>query len=266
MPKNYRLIFIVCYVFQKMVTLIEAIILSVIQGITEWFPVSSSGHLALFQQFFGFQNLSYDVFLLFSGIFAVLWVFKRDVLKLLSFNRVSLRYIGLLVIALIPAALVGFFLADWIESLFSNMRFLGFLFVISGVVIYSTKFSSEKRSNVKTSDAWIVGLMQALAVLPGISRSGMTISAGLFRGVSKRAAIRFSFLMSIPLILGASALKVKDLILSDIQMNILLVSFVVTFLVSVFTIKLLISIIRGGKFYLFGVYNVVLGLVMLLFG
>ena len=249
-----------------MVTLIEAIVLSVIQGITEWFPVSSSGHLALFQQFFGFQNLSYDVFLHFAGIFAVLFVFKRDVLKLLSFNKVSLRYVGLIIIGLIPAAIVGFFLADWIESLFSNMFYLGVFFIFSGIVIYSTKYTREVRSYLNERDSIFVGIFQALAVLPGISRSGMTISVGLFRGVSKRAAIRFSFLMSIPLILGASALKVKDLVVSDIQMNILVVSFIVTFLVSVFTIKMLIRIIRSDKFYLFGVYNVVLGVLVLVVG
>ncbi len=244
----------------------EAVVLSIIQGITEWFPVSSSGHLALAQNFFGVSNLSYAVFLHFAGIFAVLFVFKRDVLKLLSFNRESLKYVGLLVIGLIPAALVGFFLADWIESLFSNIKFLGAFFIVSGLIIYSTKFSVEKKSVVGEKDAWYVGLLQALAVLPGFSRSGMTISAGLFRGVSKRAAIRFSFLMSIPLIMGASILKAKDLVVSEIDLQILVVSFIVTFLVSVFTIKKLIQIIRGDKFYLFGVYNVVLGILVLIIG
>jgi len=240
-----------------MISLTEAIILSVIQGITEWFPVSSSGHLALMQQFFGFQNLSYDVFLHFAGIFAVLFVFKREVLKLLSFNRVSLKYICLLIIALIPAGLAGFLLSDWIENLFSN-------FIVSGLVVYSSKFSIEIKSDINNKDAWFIGLLQALAILPGISRSGMTISAGLFKGISKRAAIRFSFLMSIPLILGASVLKTKDLIVSNIDISILIISFIITFLVSLITIKLLIRIIKSDKFYLFGIYNILLGIVVLI--
>ena len=247
-----------------MISLIEAIILSIIQGITEWFPVSSSGHLALMQQFFGFQNLPYDVFLHFAGIFAVLFVFKREVLKLLSFNRVSLKYISLLVIALIPAGFVGFLLSDWIENLFSNMTYLGIFFIFSGVVVYSTKFSIERKSDISNKDAWFIGLLQALAILPGISRSGMTISAGLFKGISKRAAIRFSFLMSIPLILGASVLKTKDLIVSNIDISILIISFIITFLVSLITIKLLIRIIKSDKFYLFGIYNILLGIVVLI--
>ena len=247
-----------------MVSLIEAIILSVIQGITEWFPVSSSGHLALMQQFFGFQNLPYDVFLHFAGIFAVLFVFKREILKLLSFNRVSLKYISLLVIALIPAGFVGFLLSDWIENLFSNMTYLGIFFIFSGVVVYSTKFSIERKSDINNKDAWFIGLLQALAILPGISRSGITISAGLFKGVSKRAAIRFSFLMSIPLILGASALKAKDLMISNINLSILVISFIITFFVSLITIKLLIRIIKSDKFYLFGIYNIILGIIILI--
>ena len=247
-----------------MVSLIEAIILSVIQGITEWFPVSSSGHLALMQQFFGFQNLPYDVFLHFAGIFAVLFVFKREILKLLSFNRVSLKYISLLVIALIPAGFVGFLLSDWIENLFSNMTYLGIFFIVSGLVVYSTKFSIERKSDINNKDAWFIGLLQVLAILPGISRSGMTISAGLFKGVSKRAAIRFSFLMSIPLILGASALKAKDLMISNINLSILVISFIITFFVSLITIKLLIKIIKSDKFYLFGIYNIILGIVVLI--
>jgi|TARA_Y100000296_G_scaffold83312_1_gene113945 undecaprenyl-diphosphatase len=247
-----------------MVSLIEAVILSIIQGITEWFPVSSSGHLALMQQFFGFQNLSYDVFLHFAGIFAVLFVFKREVLKLLSFNKVSLKYIGLLILALIPAGFAGLLLSDWIENLFSNMTYLGIFFIISGLVVYSSKFSIERKSDISNKDAWFIGLLQALAILPGISRSGMTISAGLFKGISKRAAIRFSFLMSIPLILGASVLKAKDLIVSNIDISILLISFIITFLVSLITIKLLIRIIKSDKFYLFGIYNILLGIVVLI--
>lgn len=247
-----------------MISLTEAVILSVIQGITEWFPVSSSGHLALMQQFFGFQNLSYDVFLHFAGIFAVLFVFKREVLKLLSFNKVSLKYIGLLILALIPAGLAGFLLSDWIENLFSNMTYLGIFFIVSGLVVYSSKFSIERKSDISNKDAWFIGLLQALAILPGISRSGMTISAGLFKGISKRAAIRFSFLMSIPLILGASVLKTKDLIVSNIDISILIISFIITFLVSLITIKLLIKIIKSDKFYLFGIYNILLGIVVLI--
>lgn len=247
-----------------MVTLIQAIILSVIQGITEWFPISSSGHLALAQYYFGFQNVSYDVFLHFAGIFAVLFVFKREILNIFSFNKESIAFVKLLIIALIPAGIVGFLLSDWIEWFFSDMRFLGVFFILSGIIIYSTKYSIEKKSEINNLDALFIGLIQAIAVLPGISRSGSTISAGLYRGLSKRVAIRFSFLMSIPLIIGASILKAKELAVSDIGLNILVISFIITFFVSILSINLLIRIIGSDKFYLFGVYNLVLGILVIL--
>src|SRR3989344_250669 len=180
-----------------MVLLKEAIILSIIQGITEWFPVSSSGHLAIAQNFFGFQNLSYDIFLHFASLFAILFLFKRNILKLLSFNKESLEYIILIIIAIIPAGVIGFYFSDSIEKLFSNMIYLGIFFILSGVIIYSTKFSKEDKSEINRLDAFFIGILQAIAIMPGISRSGMTISAGLFRGISKNSAIRFSFLTSI---------------------------------------------------------------------
>ena len=247
-----------------MISLLEAVILSIIQGITEWFPISSSGHLALAQNFFGFQDLSYDVFLHFVSIFAVLFLFKRDILKIFSFNKESLDYILLLIIAIIPAGLFGFYFSDYIEKLFSNMIYLGFFFIFSGTIIYLTKFTNENKIYINKKDAFFVGIMQSIALLPGISRSGMTISAGLFRGLSKRASIRFSFLMLVPIILGASILKAKDLNSSNIDLNILIISFIVTFLVSLFTIKILIKIISNDKFYLFGIYNILLGILVLI--
>ena len=150
------------------------------------------------------------------------------------------------------------------NTFFILTSFLGIFFIFSGVVVYSTKFSIERKSDINNKDAWFIGLLQALAILPGISRSGITISAGLFKGVSKRAAIRFSFLMSIPLILGASALKAKDLMISNINLSILVISFIITFFVSLITIKLLIRIIKSDKFYLFGIYNIILGIIVLI--
>lgn len=247
-----------------MVSLKEAVVLSIIQGITEWFPVSSSGHLAIVQHFFGFQNLSYDIFLHFASIFAILFLFKRDILKIMSFNKESLNYIILLIIAIIPAGIAGFYFSDYIEKLFSNMVYLGIFFIFSGIIIYSTKFTNENKSDINRKDAFFIGIMQAIAIMPGISRSGMTISAGLFRGLSKRTAIKFSFIMSIPLILGASILKSREFLISDINLNILFISFVITFLVSLFTIKILMKIITSDKFYLFGIYNILLGIIILI--
>ena len=248
-----------------MISLEEAIILSIVQGITEWFPVSSSGHLAIFQHFFGFQNLSYDIFLHFASLFAIIFLFKREILKIMSFDKESLKYIVLIIIAIIPAGIVGFYFLDFFEKFFYDINYLGIFFILSGLIVYSTKFSDENKSNISKMDALVIGILQVIAILPGVSRSGMTISAGLFRGLSKTTAIKFSFIMSIPLILGAGVLKSKDFLLSGINLNILVISFVITFLVSIFTIKILIKIISNDKFYLFGIYNILVGIILLIY-
>ena len=228
------------------VGLIESVILSIVQGITEWLPVSSSGHLALIQNLFGFQNLPFDVFLHVASIIAVIFIFRKDIAKLFDLRqKENRRYLFIMLIALIPAGIIGFFFQRTIEKSFSNMLILGILFVISGILIYSTKFFKSKKEKISIFDSFFIGMFQAVAILPGISRSGATISSGLIRGVSKEQAIKFSFLLSIPVVLGASLLKAKDLLRSQIQPLMLLISFVITLIVSVITIKVLLKIIKG---------------------
>jgi undecaprenyl-diphosphatase len=250
-----------------MILVIQAIILSVIQGISEWFPISSSGHLAIFQEIFGFQNLAFDVFLHFASILAVIIVFRKDIIKLFNFkNRKNLSYIGLLIIALIPAGILGFMYGDVIEGVFSNLIYIGIFFIISGVLIYSTRFAKQKKEELDFLDSVFIGLLQAFALFPGVSRSGSTISAGLFNGLKKEYAVKFSFLLAIPIVLGAGVLKLKDLAFSDISYGLLIASFIITFIVSLFTIKVLLKIIKGDRFYLFGFYNLLIGILVLIWG
>ncbi|MFH1359284.1 MAG: undecaprenyl-diphosphate phosphatase [archaeon] len=247
-----------------MVLLIQAVILSIVQGITEWFPVSSSGHLSLFQEFFGFQNLPFDVFLHFASILAVIIIFRKDIINVLNIRKKhSRRYIGYLIIAIIPAIVFALFFRDVIAGMFHNLAFIGIFFIFSGVIIFSTKFSKYKNKKLNWLDGLFIGLFQVFALFPGISRSGMTISSGLFRGLSKEAAIKFSFLLAIPMILAASIAEAPQVFSSDISYTILIVSFIVTFLVSLFVIKLLIRIIKSDNFYWFGVYDIILGVVVL---
>ena len=182
-----------------MIELIQEIVLSIVQGITEWLPISSSGHLAIFQNLFGFQNLAFDVFLHLVSIFAVIIIFWRDILKLLNINKQeNLKYIGLIIIGIIPAGIVGFLFKHQIESFFSNLFYLGIFFMFSGIIIYLTKFSSVRKDKPGFFDSIFIGVFQAIAILPGVSRSGATISSGLFRGVRKDEAVKFSFFMAIP--------------------------------------------------------------------
>ena len=245
-----------------MVSLIQAIILSIIQGITEWIPVSSSGHLALMHLLFGFQDLSYDVFLHFAGIFAVILIFWNDILNI--FKSQNLNYLLLMIIAIIPAGIIGLVFMKEIENLFSSSFYLGLFFIFSGVIVYLTKFSIPRKEKISFFDSLLIGIFQVLAVFPSVSRSGMTISSGLFVGLTKKQSIKFSFLMLIPIILGASLVKADELILSEISYFLLILSFIITFLVSLVTMKLLIRIMNSDKFYLFGVYDIVLGVVVLI--
>lgn len=249
-----------------MINLLEAVILSVIQGITEWLPVSSSGHLAIFHNILGFQELSYDVFLHFAGILAVIIIFYKDILKLLNLkDKENLKYILYIIIAIIPAGIIGVLFKDNIESFFSSLFYLGIFFIISGILIFSTKFFRKRiDGDIVFLDSVFIGLFQAIAILPGISRSGATISAGIFRGINKETAAKFSFLIAIPVVLGASIIEFKNLVYSQIDIKILILSFILTLVVSIIVIKLLLKILKSDKFYLFGVYNFILGVIVLI--
>ncbi|MCX6742037.1 MAG: undecaprenyl-diphosphate phosphatase [Candidatus Pacearchaeota archaeon] len=252
-----------------MIELMQAIILSVIQGVTEWLPISSSGHLAFIQYLFGINNLAFDVFLHFASILAVIFVFRKEIASLFDFTKKkNIKYFLLLFIATIPAAIVGYLLRNVIGDLFSKIIFVGIFFMINGVFIFSTKFikpSKEKREHPSLFGAIGIGIAQVFALLPGISRSGSTISAGLFNGVDREEAVKFSFLLSIPVVLGAAVLETKDFIFSNIDIGLLIISFITTFFISILAIILLKKIVKGNYFYLFGIYTFILGIVVLAF-
>lgn len=249
-----------------MIKLYEAIVLSIIQGITEWFPISSSGHLAVAQKIFGFSNLPFGVFLHLASIIAVIIIFRKDIKKLLNLSNLNnIKYLLLLLLGIIPAGLVGFYFNGFIKDLFSSLSSIGIFFILSGILIYLTKLSvakKEKSGKITILDSIFIGIFQAFAILPGVSRSGATISSGLLRGLNKETAIKFSFLMSIPLVLAASIIEIPKISLSEINYFILIISFILTLLTSLFTIKILLKIIKSDNFYLFGFYNVILGLII----
>jgi undecaprenyl-diphosphatase len=249
-----------------MIELLQAVILSIIQGIAEWLPISSSGHLAILHNLFGFQNLAFDVFLHLASILAIIIIFRKDIINLLNLkSKNNLKYIMLLIIGIIPAGIVGILFKNQIESFFSNLLFLGIFFIVSGILVYSTKFSKQRKEKPSFFDAIFIGIFQAIAILPGVSRSGATISSGLFAGLKREEAVKFSFFLAIPAVLGASLLELKDIVFSQISFPLMLISFSLTFFVSLLAIKLLFRIVKEGRFYLFGIYNFIVGVLILLF-
>ena len=251
-----------------MVSILQAIILGIVQGITEWLPVSSSGHLVLFQHLFGLAPpVLFDVILHIGSLVVIFIVFWKDIKELVigvfKRDKKYLKYLLWLIIASIPIALVGFFLNDFIKSIFNNLSTVGFSLLLTAVLLFASKYPKAKNQKLKLCNTFVVGLAQALAILPGVSRSGSTISVGLMTGMKKREIATFSFLLFIPAILGATLLEIKNV--SEItNVSALIVGTIVAIIAGVLSLRLLLKIIDKNKFSYFGWYCLALGLVVLI--
>ncbi|MDD3725962.1 MAG: undecaprenyl-diphosphate phosphatase [Candidatus Ratteibacteria bacterium] len=242
----------------------EAFILGLVQGIAEWLPISSSGHLVVFQHLFGLKGgVSFDIFLHLSSLLVIIIFFRRDIVKvgraLFFFDRKSYEFnIGLYIIyGSIVTGVIGIFLSYYIER-FAIMKVMPFTFLITSVLLFlSTRKSSGE---LDTKKALFIGLMQGLSLLPGVSRSGATISAAKIAGVKNEEAFRFSFLLAIPAILGAVILEVKEF--QAIPVSYLLTGLFTSFFVGMISLYLLKNIVVKDKIYLFGFYTLTVAIVV----
>lgn len=248
-------------------TILEVVVLGILQGLTEFLPVSSSGHLVIAQKLLGFSEppVVFDILLHFGSLMAVLVFFNKQFLK------IKPKFIWLLIIGTLPAVVAGLFLNKYIDIIFNSWSMVGYSFLITAVLLFSTKLikdkSNKKLLNIKWLDSLIIGFMQAVAILPGVSRSGSTVVAGLWRKLSRETAFTFSFYLAIPAILGAAVLKIKDALEignNYLSLNIIIVGLTISFLSSLLSIFLLKKVILKGKLSYFGVYCLTLGLVILL--
>jgi undecaprenyl-diphosphatase len=235
------------------------ILLALIQAATEFLPISSSGHLALVSNLIDKPNLFFFTILHLASLVAVIIFTRKEIIQLLSFNKKYNKLWGFLIIATIPAALFGFFFHSTIEKMFSSYLFLAIAFFFTGAILLLTKFTNSK-SSINPKRALIVGLFQVLALFPGVSRSGMTISGGIFAGIEKERAARFSFLLLIPLVLGAFIFELKEFYFSTT----LLISFIICLLASLLFLNLLLRIIKAGKFWMFSFYCFLIGAISLI--
>jgi undecaprenyl-diphosphatase len=245
-----------------MVSFLEGVILSLVQGITEWFPISSSGHLAIAQNLLGVQDMGFVVYLHFASVLAVVIWFWKDIINL--FSKKQTKYILKLLIAIIPAAIIGYLLRAHVSASFSNLFFIGVFFIIFGLYAYFTKLARARISKPSYVDSFLIGISQIFSLFPGISRSGMTVTTGLISGIKKEQAIKFSFLLAIPMVFGASLVEAKRIAQLDAHFTTLLTSFTLTLFISLITINLLIKIVKNNKFHYFGVYNVILGIIVII--
>lgn len=250
-------------------TPLTAGILAFIQGLTEFLPVSSSGHLVLAGSLLGLPegDLSFDILVHMGTLTAVLAVYARDIAELvkgvLKGKREDLRLAGLLVLGSVPAGAAGFLLSDRIESLFGNPAIVSGMLLVTGCVLFATRFSRKgDRDEPTPGGTLLIGVSQALAILPGISRSGFTISAGIATGVKRERAARFSFLLSVPAILGAALL---DLTASSdggsMTLPVAAVGVAVAAVTGYIALRLLIRFLMSGRFHVFCWYCWALGAV-----
>jgi undecaprenyl-diphosphatase len=254
-----------------MVTLIEVVILAVVQGLTEWLPVSSSGHLVITQNFLGLNlPLIYSAMLHVGTVIVVLAVFRKDITQILkalvnrNFETEEGKLALFIVVGSIPTAIIGFTFHDIFESLFSNLLAVGVALLITGCILSI----SEKRignKELNTLDSLIIGIAQAAAIIPGISRSGTTVSAGLLRKIDKATAFRYSFLLSVPAIIGATLFEAKDLVAGNVDLIPLIIGTAVSMTVGYASLKLLQKIVMNEKFHLFAFYCWIVGSGIVLF-
>ncbi|OGW81331.1 MAG: undecaprenyl-diphosphatase UppP [Omnitrophica bacterium GWA2_52_8] len=261
-------------------TEIQALILGILQGLTEFLPVSSSGHLVFLQNVFGLEGdlLAFDIVVHFGTLLAVFCYFWRDLIRITADtcgyltawvlrrkkNSMSLDYPysvpGIFVfVGSLPTAVIAFGFKDLLEKFYNWLPLTIGAWVVMGVLlILSKKISNEEERTLfelNHQDAFWIGTLQGLAIIPGISRSGSTILAGMFMGLEKDAAARYSFLLAIPAIVGAGLLKMKDGIdLFHENTSVMLIGFFASAVAGYFTIACLMSLIRRSRFYVFGYY------------
>lgn len=252
-------------------SLFQAIFLAIVQGLTEFLPVSSSGHLVLFQKIFGIDEppVFFDILLHLGTLGAILFFFKNEIIDLIVNFRKRIKIWFLIIIGSIPAVITGYFLNSKISEIFGSIELVGVMWIIFGLLLLSLKFvknktNKEKLHEISFVDAFVVGLFQATALFPGISRSGSTVTGGLLKKLSPSNAFTFSFLLSIPAILGAVILKVKEIKMLDVNVGLCLLSMIIAGIIGFFILRVLKKILVSEKFYFFGIYCFVLGLIILL--
>jgi undecaprenyl-diphosphatase len=263
-------------------SILDAIILAVIQGMTEFLPVSSSGHLVLAQQLLnlnGPQIVLFDVFVHFGTVISLVVIFRKDIVEILrSFLKAIMTFqskeehekteyfqLGIaIIVASIPAGLAGLIFNRQVEEIFTDPKFVAMNIVITGLVLFLTRIAKPiEGKKVSIPASFFIGLAQMAAILPGISRSGLTMSAALFMKVSPVQAARFSFLLSIPVILGATLLEAYKFIVLGTTIGIvpIIIGIIVSAVAGYAAIEMLLRIMEKGKFSWFSLYCLAAGII-----
>jgi len=255
------------------------ILLGIVQGLTEFFPVSSSGHLVIAKYFLKLHlpGAAFEAFLHFGTVVAVIVLFRKEIKELvISFfdsiyklshgenisnvfkNNSSSKFAWFLVISSMPAAIIGYTFSSYFEILFGKPIIASFMLTITGALLWlGNKYYTGGNKNISEityKDAIFIGVAQAVAIIPGISRSGLTVIAGLSRNLDREFAARYSFILSVPIILGASMFKMRELSFLNIDLSILILSGLVAAISSYGAMKIFIGLLKNRKIYFFSYY------------
>lgn len=240
--------------------MLKELTLAVVQALTEFLPLSSSGHLALFSGYFKEIDLFYFTVLHFASLLALVYFTRKEIMVLLSPKTEESKRLWLyLFIGILPAAIFGLFFKSFIEKAFDSHLAISIGFLFTGTILTLCYFFQDTKEKLFLTSSIVIGLSQLLALFPGVSRSGTTISFGLFSGLRREEAFRFSFLMAIPLILGALLLESSNAYFSWG----LVAGFVLCTILSFYSLKLLEVVLKNRHFWIFGIYCLILGLILL---
>jgi undecaprenyl-diphosphatase len=259
--------------------ILEAIILGVIQGLTEFLPVSSSGHLELTKAILGEdkmpeEGLLFTVIVHFATALSTVVVFRKDILEIINglfqfkWNESS-RFSLKIILSMIPAVIIGLFFEKELEQLFDgNVVFVGFMLIVTALLLFFADKAQNTLKPVSFKNALFIGIAQAIAMLPGISRSGATISTSVLLGVDKSKAASFSFLMVVPLIFGkiAKDLMSGDLVYNESSFGYLSAGFLAAFIAGLFACSWMVKLVRNSKLKYFSIYCLVVGLLAIIIG
>lgn len=268
---------------EDIIILIKYLFLGVIQGFTEPIPISSSGHLVILQNIIDLQidGLGFEVFVNFASLLAVLTIYRKDIIdfttgaaKYIQTKNVEYKsdfnYLFYIVIATIPAGVIGVLFGDFIEDQLKGVKVIGITLIITGIALWIIRNLRGKKTDGKITlkDAIIIGFAQALALIPGMSQSGATIVAGMGLGLKQQTALRFSFLMFIPVSLGGIVLKLSDIV-TDITSNDVLIpyalAFISCYIATYFSLKWFMGIMEKGNLKYFSYYCFIVGTLVIIF-
>lgn len=250
--------------------LIQAIILGIVQGITEWWPISSSGHLVILEYFFKIkENITLNSILHLGSLLVILLVFYKDIFGILkaffkfNFKSREGKLALYIIIGSVMTGVIGILFHDLIISFFSSIKVVAIALLITGCLLFLTQIKRKQRK-MDIFDSVIIGAMQGAALVPGLSRSGTTISSGLLLGLNRKEAAKFSFLLFIPAVVGAALMELD---FSEFSNNLLPISigFLCTVIAGYLSLKYLLKIIYNRKFYRFAYYCFIVGLILLVY-